>query len=266
MFAAYATKHDVEHCAKGYMYPAFSYAVLLKKAPWCVEQKTGGAIYECGAAWRDKHNKLTWGNWYVSVNKKTGAIRLLDCLRLIPQKVGYTQKVWRPAPMADAEFQVAKERRVDVLREIFMKCFNSWQIMDSHWKVSVTKAGQRVTWTVPYAETKYFFADRESTATDKNGKRKKIIHFVRQHSRQLSSGKVSMVREHIRGLDSFAWKGYSVDVIAPKFHLSAHDFDIHGHDEDNHRPGKDWVNLSKGANQLAGMEKQHLRKPLPALH
>ncbi len=256
-----------------WMVPAFSYASKLKKAPWFVEQRTGGFIYECGAAWRDlKTNKLVWGNWYVSIQKESGAIKLLTVLKIIPHTVGrksrgrYSQKSWGKTPMAESAFNVPIDRREDVLREIVVRCFTDWNLLDTQWKVSVSKNGQRVTWTVPFAETKNYFADREATILDKNGKKKKIIHFVHQHDRILADGKASIVREHIRGISHFDWRGYTVDVIAPQFHLSAHDCDIGGYDEDEFYDKTGFIFLSKAGKQLADIESQHLRRPLGKVH
>jgi hypothetical protein len=118
---------------------------------------------------------------------------------------------------------------------------------------------------VPQDDTKHFFADRDTTVTDASGKKKKIIHHVVQHERILESGKISMVREHIRGLNKFDWQGYAVNVIAPKFHLTAQDFSVGGYDEDDIPADKKIVFGSKVGKMLADIEQRGVRKELPAL-
>lgn len=62
MFVSYPRTERRE----GVMSPVFSYAFLLRKAPWFVQQNSGGAIYECGAAWRDSDDELFWGIIYLT--------------------------------------------------------------------------------------------------------------------------------------------------------------------------------------------------------
>ena len=119
---------------------------------------------------------------------------------------------------------------------------------------------------MPQDETKHFFADRDTTVTDASGKKKKIIHHVVQHERITANGKSSMVREHIRGLNKFDWRGYEVNVIAPKFHVTAHDFNVGAYKEDELPAGKKMVFASKVGKVLADLEQRGERKELPALH
>jgi len=265
MFVAY----EKQEKHKGFMNPVFCYSVLLKKAPWYVGRHNKKLpIFECGASWRDENDKLFWGNWHVVVDKTTGSVDVCSCLNYTHKRVknmSYTQKEWGLPPMATAGFSVEASRQVDVLKAIFVDCFEAWQIVNTHWKVCVSKQKQRVTWTVPQDETKHFFADRDTTVTDASGKKKKIIHHVVQHERITASGKASMVREHIRGLNKFDWRGYEVNVIAPKFHVTAHDFDVGAYEEDELPAGKKMVFASKVGKVLADLEQRGERKELPAL-
>jgi hypothetical protein len=254
-------KHKIED---GLMGLVFSYAIALRKAPWYVVNKANLPVYECGAAWRTPTGKLCWGNWYVTVNKKTGAVELCTCIKLQNKNVGgamYMQKIWDFPDIAYAGFDVPKGKEPNVLIGIFVNCFESWQIMDTHWKICVEKNGQRITWTVPQSETKHFFADRDTTVSDDGGKKKKIIHHVTQHVRNLSGGRVSQVREHIRGVSKFGWRGYSDNVVAPKFHVGSHDFIVAGSDEDDITENS--VYASKVGKMLADLDLVGARKPLP---
>ena len=63
--------------------------------------------------------------------------------------------------------------------------------------------------------TPYFFQDRETTlAVD--GKRKRIFHIVRAHTRDLGDGRLSEVKEHYRGERKFTWGGHKVVISLPK--------------------------------------------------
>ena len=54
MFVSYPRPEDEQ---KNTMDCVFSYALFLKKSPWCVAKHPGKAIYECGAAWQDGKDK-----------------------------------------------------------------------------------------------------------------------------------------------------------------------------------------------------------------
>jgi len=267
MFVSYPRPEDEQ---KNTMDCVFSYALLLKKSPWCVAKHPGKAIYECGAAWQDgKDKKLIWGNWYIALDKKTGKVEVCSILNHRETRVKefiYVNKVWGEPPMASAEFSnIEANQGLAVLRMVFINCYESWQVVESAWKVSVVKDGQRVTWTVPQKETKHFFADRDTTVTDARGMKKKIIHHVAQHARKTVTGE-TMVREHIRGLDNFNWRGYAVKVISPKFHITANDFEVGGLNEsDIDIRNKNIVYASKVGQVLANAELRGVRKPLPPI-
>jgi len=75
--------------------------------------------------------------------------------------------------------------------------------------------------------TAYFFKDRDVVISD-NGKKKKIFHIVRTHLRQ---GK--QVKSHFRGLRSFLWNGYQINITVPvREHFMLGEFDVDAHDMD----------------------------------
>ena len=268
MFVAYELREE----EKNELMPlAFVYALLLSKPPWYVSYDKSLKVFECGGAWKSKHGKLVWSNWYVMVNKATGEVKVCDCINYTIQHVkggSYTQKQWGLPEIAHAGFPVEKDRKADILAEIFVECFEAWQISKTCWKISVSKMGQRVTWTIPQNETKYYFADRKKTVIDSSGRKKKIIHHVNQHERVLADGSTSIVREHIRGLNKFEWNGYSVNIIAPKFHVTAHEIELGAEDtgEDGEPIPKGMVSGSKFGKILADLEGQGRRKELPSIH
>lgn len=272
MFVAYKN-YDRDD---GYLSAAFSYAVLCKKPPYYVSNPLHLTIYECGGAWRDKDEKrIMWANWYVGVNKKTGDVSVLKYLQ--DQKVNltkgksrhkqYTKRIWTEPPMAYAESPSNPKgyKDLDWLKTVFVDCFESWQLMENTWKVSVKKDNQRVTWAIDQSETKTFFKDREAVVDQGTGKKKKIIHFVSQHERITADGKKSTVREHIRGINKFDWRGYAVNVIAPKFQINIQEFDALPKEDDAPLTNED-IAFSLLGKKLADIEDSTVRKPLPTIH
>lgn len=67
---------------------------------------------------------------------------------------------------------------------------------------------------VDLLKTPYFFKHREA---DDNGRKRKIFHIVRTHSRQTQYGP-TYVRSHFRGLRRFKWAGCEVTLSMPGTH------------------------------------------------
>lgn len=64
---------------------------------------------------------------------------------------------------------------------------------------------------LPISSLKEFFRDR-----DTHGERKKpIVHFMPQHERRMSDGRIIEVGEHVRGNRSFMWRGYDITINIP---------------------------------------------------
>lgn len=85
---------------------------------------------------------------------------------------------------------------------------------------------------------------------------KRIIHYVSAHERETSEGKTT-VKEHIRGLAEFDWKGYDCRVTAPKFNGSlSTNFTIaaRAFDEDEELPKKGWIDMPEVGSILADIE------------
>ncbi len=104
--------------------------------------------------------------------------------------------------------------------------------------------------------TPYFFKDRETTlAVD--GKRKRIFHIVRAHTRDLSGGRMSDVKEHYRGERRFTWGGHEVTITVPGLHHSSiNNFSLSAHEFDKLHIPKDWLTPAQlGARLSDYMEK-----------
>lgn len=122
--------------------------------------------------------------------------------------VTYTTKGWGTASLA----QLFVDHKVSCQRE-FAAAMNFWIDREENWSVAVKKDGERLTFSIPKELTAKFFKDRIKV-TNENGATRRIIHFVNAHERATENGNVS-VKAHIRGLDTFDWKGYGCRVTAP---------------------------------------------------
>jgi hypothetical protein len=68
-----------------------------------------------------------------------------------------------------------------------------------------------------WKRTAYFFKDRDVTINEK-GSVARIFHIVRPHMRKLKDGRELAVKLHFRGLRTFQWGKYSVQVTVPGLH------------------------------------------------
>lgn len=82
--------------------------------------------------------------------------------------------------------------------------------------VRANKSDMTASWTIDRRDGKRFFAKRV-TGTASDGKRKRILHYVGDFTRD-TDGRTSYVREHYRGERSFSWMGYGIDVSGLGFH------------------------------------------------
>lgn len=67
---------------------------------------------------------------------------------------------------------------------------------------------------VPLGRCPTFFKNRDiHVASD--GRKKRIYHFVRAHTRNMPDGRVQQVKSHYRGVRRFSWSGYEVTITTP---------------------------------------------------
>ena len=151
----------------------------------------------------------------------------------------------------------ADEEFGDYASLIFTLCVNDFCNITSEDELQVRCSKGKVVamFNVCTKRTPYFFADRETTlAVD--GKRKRIFHIVRAHTRDLGNSRISEVKEHYRGERRFWWGGHRVTITVPKLHhLSINSFDVAAQefDDDKLRTGKNWVTSAQLGEKIAGM-------------
>lgn len=248
----------------------FMYATKLQKLPWYVEQKKGIA-FEFGEGFAFSKN-ITWLRSYIVIDPKTGATAFCKTLRSTSvvqrpnnkTRISYSKRTY-DNPLVDETNKdrhgVATNSNNDAtMRFDFWVLTHFWRLRDYEWTVAVRKDGQRVQFSVPNEMTKHFFKDRGKTVTI-NGNTQPIIHSVKEHKRTLRGGKATTVREHIRGVRTFSWGGFSCAVSAPKFHAFARSTLPTGATcaEDDDTPMVGMVSIDQVAKQLAIAEETNRR-------
>jgi hypothetical protein len=71
------------------------------------------------------------------------------------------------------------------------------------------------TFGIDLARAKYFFKDRDVVELAADGRKKRIFHAVRQHTRVISPTLTTDVRDHYRGLRHFDWNGHQIQIVLP---------------------------------------------------
>ena len=225
MCISQSSEHTVNTQKK--FYAKFIFAIKMDKLPWHVSKQTG-VPYQFGMSF-DMDGKLLWVNMYITVNRKTGVISFCDELKTRPHTVPakssnsrkangkstvFYTKSWGPAEYLEDEERSINECKV-IAQNYFVAMHDWWSERDNRWNVVVKKNGERVTFGVNNDQTPYYFKDRDKTIRTPTGQAKKIVHYVKEHERKYGD-KITIIKEHIRGLQEFEWAGYQCNVISPK--------------------------------------------------
>lgn len=241
-----------------WLYPDFLYATRLDRRP-SYTGAVGDVIYETGAAYRTTTKRLSWQSFHVGIDKKTGVVTAGRELyrQYVPIDKhgghGYMRTQW-DVPLRSTEWG-GDSHQLHRLAYMFARAFQFWRAKAAFWSVSVRKDGRRCTFAIHPKQTAVYFRDRGRTALTAGGKLRPIIHHVREHPRVLASGRETTVREHIRGLRTFNWRGYLCAVTAPKFHIwSADQFVLPGMPEEVRHKDKDYLSIKELGGDLAYME------------
>lgn len=203
--------------------PAFVFSVKHERLPWNVSRNPG-VPFQFGYAFRvderrgSNNDRLWWSYFWLTVDGDR--IHICDDLRqekvVVKGSLAYSRKKWgAPILVSSDEFHSEQQRKKFACL-MFANTARWWHGRDTRWNVVVKKSAERVTFSVSPDKTRYFFADRDKSARARDGSAKKIIHIARAHQRQVGNRTVN-VREHIRGLREFDWRGYHILVTCPKF-------------------------------------------------
>lgn len=225
------TNLDSTRAPKGQVNTDFLYAIKVKRPNWRIHApKDVAAFYEFGISAHDdappnrfrRHaGHLLWAFSYIAVTT-TGEVvpvRSLDTECISLRSGGaISRRKWTYG------FFDEGRGTADKLRERFVLTYNLWATRRNKWIVSAKRDGFRMSFGVEQSETARFFKQRDRTIMV-NGRIRPIIHHVNEHMRRVGDG-YTVIKEHLRGVRTFDWKGYTCAVTAPDFHaFSADRFD-----------------------------------------
>lgn len=218
---------------EGFFSPRFAFCIKGAKLPEHVEA-TKGTPYQFGLCFEitrtekgDQMLPKTFWSWCWMVVRPDGSIRIPHEMRRVTNTVVHRRNIpgfkgrgshhstintrkWTLPSIAIAEAGRDQSAHEQFMACTFRQLIVWWGKRQSQWSVGVRKDGNRVTFSIAPEHTSAYFADRD-TVVNVDGKPKKIIHFVRQHTRITGSE----VKAHVRGLREFDWKGYHCVVTAP---------------------------------------------------
>jgi len=224
------SKHDT----KDKLHPRFVFAIKSPKLPERVEA-IKGTPYQFGFCVQmsskdngDEMDPEMFWMWCWMVVANDGSIKIPLELQSVRNVIRHKDRrstgsrtnavfnrQWRLPELAVARKDLDQSAFESFMKSLFRQLFIWWGNRSDQWSVGVRKDGHRVTFSIDKRHTSAYFADRKKSIT-KNGKSRKIVHFVKEHTR--SNG--SVVKPHIRGVTDFEWSGYHCSVTAPKFNGS----------------------------------------------
>jgi hypothetical protein len=249
---------------KDAVHPAYMFAIKGKKLPWYIQHKEG-TPYQFGMAFAD--NKLFWHCAWLVV-KKDGSFEYCKERRhdsVVVKSKGkvraeYTKFVLAKPTMIE-EYNSDEKNGELIMKNSFKAIFDWWVNRNERWSVAVKKGDERVTFCVDKSLTKKYFADREKTAVTITGQKKKIIHYVKAHERMYEEGKKTVVKEHIRGVNTFDWKAYKCLVSAPEFGMTlTSTFNVASVQEEDEKPTEKLIPLSQVGTLLAKFEERNAQR------
>lgn len=212
----------------GMIYPRFVFAIKGLKLPVGVERIEGtpfqfGLCYAMNRDDKDKamKPKVFWGWCWLVVTPEGKVVipwqKTTITSAVVHKNACYRGKIeplhlrqWHLPSMAVAETGRDQSTHEKHMKSAFSQLMTWWNKRKDQWSVGVRKDGHRVTFSIEREHTSAYFADR-STVVNVEGKPRKIIHFVREHTRVTGA----TVKEHVRGLREFDWKGYHCTVTVP---------------------------------------------------
>lgn len=206
-------------------YPRFAFAMREASLPAAIAP-TKGTPYRFGYQYMQQKNKNSppeaWWHYGYIVVGTDGLLRIpmqmtTKYLKILHKKKSSTWTRWTNVPTTAWAPQDILVSREDKKHQspfsllMFRQLILWWNRREDSWSVSVRRDGKRATFSIAPKHTAAYFADRELTV-DVSGRKKKIVHYVREHDR--ANG--SRVKAHVRGLSEFNWNGFDCVVTAPK--------------------------------------------------
>lgn len=188
--------------------------------PWSVQPKHEGTHYEFSPIFDFGRGTIGVRFFLTLVEVKPGIGKVFPCRRL---KTTYTEvgkrskaKFISNRSWVDDGAGFGAEDGAAPIEEYLCLAINFFQMMEYHWYARIFDGRGAVQMSITVEEAKTLFADRV-TAKAKDGRRKRIIHWVKSHTRSTGSN----VRTHFRGEREFEIDGKSVIIQMPGKHVQA---------------------------------------------
>ncbi len=250
--------------------PKFMYFTKYRRPPPEIQMISGGDIYSMTVWWdRPFDKRIKYGipqqfpifvsrdgsevvalrccdTKYIQIRHKTsGADHKRGKTFTVPQRAWHIPGVFEK--WAKENGDDAQHFLTELFKETIMRNEMSQYSMT---RVAATKGDVTAVFSVNIHRTAYFFQDRDITLGE-DGKRRRIFHFVRPHTRVDGS----TVKAHFRGEREFSWAGYDVKITIPgRDHFELTDLDIGSDDEYwlNKKDGKKYLDMPQLGKKLKG--------------
>ncbi len=250
------------------------WAIRLKKSDnWRLE-KTPGVLYMAGAMiewFGDKKDDPGRGKelavcLYITVDMKAKKFYVPKILQNVDVPISsggmycrrewgipgsYSRDVYNKYP---GRFENPEDASARLVLMEFQACMEAWISRKEYYQVSTRKGKGRVTFCIGKGEQKFFFKDRDKTAMASDGKRKRIVHYVGEFTRVNGQ----YVKEHLRGIRQFRWKGYDIAIMVPSFHIATYNFDIEPENEESMVVGRKYIDAKIAMAELAELEETRI--------
>jgi hypothetical protein len=216
-----------------HLWPRFVYFRRYERPPSTVERVNTGAIYAVTVYW----DKASWNHRKTGIPTEfpicilpDGSVRLLRAMVSHSQVITHRTGKYRGCQtklehqrwgIADFFKDWAAEHSItpqQFLCDIFIDCANIFEAANAEMiRIAATRDDITAVFSIDIRHTPAFFADREQTFTE-GGRRRRIFHIARTHTRTTSAGRVIPVRTHFRGARRFNWNGYGMKISVPHLH------------------------------------------------
>lgn len=202
---------------------------------------TPGIPYAVGLVLQTNSEQLCLGGYVfkddAACRLRVPRVRAAEAVAVPHTPIRYTRQSWKVPRFIDHECGLVRDNSIlsslslddlnaRLLAAVFRVLLETWRARTEMIQVATRRGRSRVTFCVPPGDQVRAFRDRDRSAIARDGKRKRIVHFVRPHVR--SNGQ--QVPAHLRGVRQFRWNDYDVSIVFPRFHLATFDFDVQPED------------------------------------
>lgn len=212
-----------------WLHPRFAFLLKESKLPHTVEQvrgipfKFGYCVQLRPTEKRDEKESGMFWMWAWVVVTPDRRIVIPSELRTITRQIFHGKKSgsrgvdyvhmrqWQRPQLIQPHDGHTTQHLQNILILMFRQLVVWWMTREERWSVSVRREAKRITFSIAKEHTAAYFADRDKQVTA-DGQTKKIVHYVRAHTR--ANG--SHVKEHVRGLREFQWRNFECKVVAPR--------------------------------------------------